>query len=367
MRTLRACFVMAFAIVLAPSLTFAQTRVLTRADSLAREAMLYMDGNLPQSAITAWDMALKEVPGYVPFLYEKAVALVMAERHREAIELIEPIHRDTLLRDRGYQLLGNCYDILEDTSSARRYYQDGIKAFPTSGRLHFEIGQLFYRNNDRDKAQSWWLAGTRAEPSFATNYYWLAKFFSETRERIWSAFYGELFLNIERNSPRTREISKLVFDMWNLSMRVGDSTDPMRFCSDEAREVPDPRGGNMMSFLEAFEFTMAQAAQTLLTKDTVINRLGIEQLVDLRYRFMRGWISSGKDTTYPNELLSWNAWLLKQGRLKDYLWWLYAYGDKREMNLYFRKNADRYDTFLVWFAENSLLFDKPKCVGLGCP
>ncbi|MFN9150421.1 MAG: hypothetical protein ACK6C4_03530, partial [Bacteroidota bacterium] len=89
MRTLRACFVMAFAIVLAPSLTFAQTRVLTRADSLAREAMLYMDGNLPQSAITAWDMALKEVPGYVPFLYEKAVALVMAERHREAIELIE--------------------------------------------------------------------------------------------------------------------------------------------------------------------------------------------------------------------------------------------------------------------------------------
>jgi tetratricopeptide (TPR) repeat protein len=359
--------VMACAIVLAPSLTLSQTRPMTRADSLAREAMRYMDGNLPQSAITAWDTALKEVPGYVPFLYEKAVALVMAERHREAIDLLEPIYRDSLLRDRGYQLLGNCHDILEDTASARRYYEDGIKAFPTSGRLHFEIGQLYYRNNDRDKAQKWWMAGTRAEPSFATNYYWLAKFYSETRERIWSAFYGELFLNIERNSPRTREISKLVFEMWNLSMRVGDSTDPMRFCSDEAREVPDRRGGNMMSFLESFEFTMAQSAQTLLTKDTVLTRLSIEQLVDLRYRFMRGWASSGKDTTYPNDLLSWNSWMLKQGRFKDYLWWLFAYGDSREMNIYFRKNADRYDTFLVWFAENSLHFDTPKCVGLGCP
>lgn len=338
-----------------------------RADSLSREAIKAMDANLPQSALDLWNKALQEVPGYVPFLYEKSVTLVMADRQAEAIDVLLPIYRDTVLRDRGYQLLGNCYDVLQDTANARLYYEEGIKRYPGSGRLHFEIGQLYYRNNNRAEANTWWLRGTRSEPMFATNYYWLAKSYSETRERIWSAFYGELFLNLERSSARTREISKLVYDMWNLSMRIGDSTDPMRFCSDETLEAPDKRGGGMMSFPEAFEFTIATSAQTMFKTDTIISRLSIEQLVDLRYRFLRGWISAGYDSTYTNDVLRWNAWLLKQARLKDYLWWLYSYGNQAEMNRYFRKNEDRYDTFLVWFSDNGLAFDHPMCVGLGCP
>jgi tetratricopeptide (TPR) repeat protein len=357
----------AFVAMLAPCMVVAQNGASRRADSLSREAMKYMDSNLPQTALELWNKALAEVPGYVPFLYEKAVTLVMAERQAEAITILDPIYRDTMLRDRGYQLIGNCYDILQDTGKARRLYEEGVQRYPASGRLHFEIGQLYYRANDRPLAQMWWLQGTRNEPAFATNYYWLAKFFSETRERIWSAFYGELFLNLERNTTRTREISKLVFDMWNLSMRIGDTTDPMRFCSDETLEIPDKRGGGMMSFPEAFEFTMATSAQTLFKTDTVIKSLSIEQLVDLRYRFMRGWLSAGYDSTYTNDVLRWNAWLLRQARFKEYLWWLYSYGNPREMNQYFRKNEDRYDSFLVWFSENGLAFDQPLCIGLGCP
>lgn len=367
MRRTASFIFIAVGVMMAPCLSQAQDGTSPRADSLSREAMKYMDSNLPQTALDLWNKALLEVPGYVPFLYEKAVTLVMAERQSEAITILEPIYRDTMLRDRGYQLIGNCYDILQDTGKARRLYEEGVQRYPASGRLHFEIGQLFYRANDRPMAQQWWLQGTRNEPGFATNYYWLAKFFSETRERIWSALYGELFLNLERNTTRTREISKLVFDMWNLSMRIGDSTDPMRFCSDETLEIPDERGGGMMSFPEAFEFTMATSAQTLFKTDTVIKRLSIEQLVDLRYRFMRGWISARYDSTYTNDVLRWNAWLLRQARFKEYLWWLYSYGNPREMNQYFRKNDDRYDGFLVWFSENGLAFDHPLCVGLGCP
>ncbi len=367
MKYLQLLIGIALTAVLAPYKATAQDGSSPRADSLSREAMKYMDSNLPQTALELWNKALAEVPGYIPFLYEKAVTLVMAERQAEAIAVLEPIYRDTMLRDRGYQLIGNCYDILQDTAKARHYYQEGVERYASSGRLHFEIGQLYYRVNDRAMAQKWWMQGTRSEPGFASNYYWLAKFFSETRERIWAAFYGELFLNIERNTARTREISKLVFDMWNLSMRIGDTTDPMRFCSDETLEIPDKRGGGIMSFPEAFEFTMATSAQTLFQTDTVINRLSIEQLVDLRYRFMRGWLSAGYDSTYTNDVLRWNARLLRQARFKEYLWWLYSYGSPREMNQYFRKNEDRYDGFLVWFSENGLAFDHPLCVGLGCP
>ncbi|MBK9183712.1 MAG: hypothetical protein IPM83_11475 [Ignavibacteria bacterium] len=53
--------------------------------------------------------------------------------------------------------------------------------------------------------------------------------------------------------------------------------------------------------------------------------------------------------------------------MKEYLWWLYGYGDKQEMQRHYKQNADRYDTFLVWFSENGMSFEKPLCLGLGCP
>jgi tetratricopeptide (TPR) repeat protein len=340
--------------------------VARRADSAAKKAVEMMDNNLPESALEVWDVAIKLVPYYVPYKYEKAVCYVMAKKYQDAKDVLKGIYTDRTLGDRGYQLLGNCYDFLEDTAASFAVYSDGLIANPKSGRLHFEIGQRKYLQKDRKGAHEFWLKGTRAEPRYATNYYWLARSYSETRDRLWSALFGEAFLNLERNTQRTREISKLVYDMWNLSMRLGDTLDPINFCTEETLEVPDKRGPDVMNFPTAFEFTVAQASQPFIIKDSVIKGLSIEKLVDLRYRFTRAWISSGNDSLHTNDLLRWSMYLQKQGRLKEYLWWLYSYGDIREMNAYFKKNEERYDVFLVWFGENQLSFDKPLCLGLGC-
>lgn len=325
-----------------------------------------MDNNLPESALVQWDIAIGLVPHFTPYRYEKSVCLVMAKKYQDAIELLKPIYRDKTLFDRGYQLLGNCYDFVEDTAASMNIYREGNVAFPESGRLNFEIGQRYYLQKNRKLAHEYWLKGTRGEPRYATNYYWLAKSFSETQDRLWSVLYSEVFLNLERNTQRTREISKLAFDMWNVSMRIGDTLDPINFCTDATLEIPDQRGPNVMNFPTAFEFTVAQATQPFIKPDTVLKALSIEKLIDLRYRFTRAWVTSGNDSLHVNDLLRWNIYLQKQGRLKEYLWWLYSYGDVREMNAYFKKNEERYDIFLVWFGENQLAFDKPLCLGLEC-
>jgi len=338
-----------------------------KADSAAKRAVELMDNNLPESAIEKWNEAINLVPNYTPYKYEMAVCYVMAKKHTEAIEILKTIYTSTQLGDRGYQLLGNCYDFLEDTAASRKMYEEGVQAHPNSGRLHFELGQRAYLEKNRAQAHQYWLKGTQAEPRYATNYYWLARSNSETRDRLWAALYGEAFLNLERNTQRTREISKLVFDMWNLSIRIGDTLDPINFCTEATLEVPDKRGPDVMNFATAFEFTVAQATQPFIIKDSVITALSIEKMVDLRYRFTRAWVTSGNDTLHVNDLLRWNSYLQKQGRIKEYLWWLYSYGDPREMNAYFRKNEERYDIFLVWFGENQLAFERPLCIGLGCP
>jgi tetratricopeptide (TPR) repeat protein len=343
-----------------------QTTQPLRADEEAGKALDFMDRNMPEAAIAAWDKALTFMPGYVPYMYEKTVCLVMAKRYPDALALLEPVHRDTSLGERGYQLLGNIHDLLQDTTSSRKAYREGLERFPRSGRLHFEMGQQYYVAFDRNKAHEWWLNGTRVEPTYAKNYYWLARSYSETKDKIWGAFYAEAFLNLERNTIRTKEMSELVFAIWNASMRLGDTIDPINFCSDELLEEPSPFGPSKMSFPVAFEFTMGLAGQVLTPKDSVVTRLTISQLVDLRYRFTRAWSSAGHDTTYRNDILRYNIFLQKEGRLKEYLWWLYSYGDKVEMNRYFRKNEERYDTFLVWFSEHGLDMSQPLCVGLGC-
>jgi len=338
-----------------------------RADSAAKKAVEMMDNNLPESALQKWDEAIALVPTYAPYKYEKAVCLVMGKKHAEAAEVLKPIYKDRQLGDRGFQLLGNCYDFLEDTAASRRLYEEGIAAYPESGRLHFELGQRYYLDKNREMAHKYWLQGTRAEPKYPTNYFWLAKSYSETRDRLWAAMYAEAFLNLERNSQRTREMSKLVFDMWVLSLRIGDTLDPINFCTDATLEEPDRRGPNVMNFPTAFEFTVAQATQPFIIKDSVITSLTVEKLVDLRYRFTRAWATSGNDSLHVNDIIRWNMYLQKQGRLKEYLWWLNSYGNVREMNDYFRKNEDRYETFLAWYSDNQLPFDKPLCIGLGCP
>ena len=357
----------AFVLILGCAVPVFSQRDPVKADEEAGKAIEYMDANLPENAIEAWDRALKYMPNYTPYLYEKAVSLVMAKRYLDALTILQPIYTDTSLKERGYQLMGNCHDFMQDTASSRAVYRAGLAAYPKSGRLHFEMGQQYYVAYDRALANVWWLKGTQVEPSFPTNYYWLARSYSETRDLIWAVFYGEAFLNLERNTPRTRDMSRLLYETWNRSMKLGDSNDPINFCSDSVLDVPSPLGAQQMSFPVAFEYNIALAAQPFIPKDSILPRLSIEKLIDLRYKFMRAWSQAGYDKTYPNDILSWNKRLQEQGRFKEYLWWLYGYGDKQEMQRHYKQNADRYDTFLVWFSENGMSFEKPLCLGLGCP
>lgn len=332
----------------------------------AQRAVDLMDRNQPAAAISSWERALTFAPDSVAYRYEYALANVMAKRYDSAAAILLPIYRMPQLLDRGYQLLGNCYDLQNDSSRSLPYYREGLKAFPTSGRLHYEMGAAALIDGNPAAATDWWARGTRAEPVFATNYYWLARTQSSTRDRIWGILYGEAFLNLERNTERTREISKLVFDTWNASMLLGDTADPINFCSDTLLEKPSLKGPSTMTFPVAFEYTVATSAEPLIPKEGVSKRLTVAQLVDLRMRMTKAWDKAGYDTLFPNDVLSWNVRYLKAGWLKEYLWWLYSYGDKREMNEYFKANEDRYDNFLGWFGKNSPSFRAPLCIDLRC-
>ncbi len=361
--------VLVFVLVIACFCIAPRVEAQTDADSVqiyAQRAVDMMDRNQPEAAITAWQRALTLFPDNFAFRYEYALANVMAKRYDSAIVILTPIYRNPQLLDRGFQLLGNCYDLKNDSSRSLPYYREGLQAYPKSGRLHYEMGAAALIDGNPASAVDWWAQGTRAEPAFATNYYWLARTQSGTRDRIWGVLYGEAFLNLERNTQRTREISKLVFDTWNASFMLGDTTDPINFCSDSLLEKPSPKGPTAMSFPVAFEYTAATSAAHLTPDQGIARRLTVAQLVDVRVRMTKAWEKAGYDKLYPNDVLSWNVRYLNAARLKEYLWWVFSYGDKREMNEYFKANEEKYDTFLAWFGQNSPSFTEPLCLDLRC-
>ena len=332
-----------------------------------RKAVDLMDRNLPDEAIKYWDKAITAMPDFTPYRYERALCHVMAKRYEAAIGALTPIYMDTNLFDRGYQLLGNCYDYLEDTARSREIYEAGLAAWPMSGRLHYELGAASYLKEDVSAALDWWVKGTKVEPSFATNYFWICKGLATTKEKLWSVLYGELFLNLEPNTERTREISKLLYTTWNAAMSLGHPDDPINFCSEETLNEPSPYGPATMNFATAFEFTVATSSQMFIPKEGIKDRLSIKELVDTRVTFIRGWLSGGWDKKYPNDLLAFHATLLEDGWLDEYFWWLYGHGDIDEMRRHYQQQTNRYDTFLAYFGTSpGIDFSTPLCVGIGC-
>jgi tetratricopeptide (TPR) repeat protein len=333
--------------------------------AVVNRAVELMDRNLADEAIKRWDSALAMRPDYVLYKYERAICMVMGKRYSQAVEALKPMYRDSMLYDRAYQLLGNSYDYLDDSTASLKIYSEGLSRYPMSGRLHYEMGAAAFIRGQLDTALRWWVKGTRVEPSFATNYYWIAKTSAKTRNRIWTVFFGEAFINIETNSQRTKEIGEMLFDAWNASMSLG-SDDPINFCSDQLLEEPSPFGPDVLNFPTAFEFTIAQSSQHYFPDSGVRKQLTVEQLVDVRMRFIKGWIGAGYNKKYPNDLLEWNAKLQDAGWLREYLWWVLGHGNLEEMRKYFEKNEARYDTFFGWLTNNHFPVDHPLCLGLHC-
>jgi tetratricopeptide (TPR) repeat protein len=353
---------------LAGTMVYAQNLDTAKIEKSVKKAVEMMDRNLPDEAIRLWDEVIALHPTFVPYKYERAICLMMKDNYQAAIEALQPIYKDTMLFDRGYQLIGNCHDFLEDTAKARVYYREGMQRYPESGRLHLEMGNSAYLDANPGSALDWWIKGTRVESGFATNYYQICKNFANSPYRFWALLYGELFLNLEAATDRTKEISELLFATWQAGIKPG-ADDPINLASDALLTEPSALGPSEMNFPTAFEFTVATSVASLPkpTKEQEGKGLTVSQMVEVRTKFIRGWEQAGYLKKYPNDLLSYQAEILKAGWISEYFWWLSSYGDIEQMKAYYRGNEHKYDTFLGWFGQHSLDFSQPLCVGYHCP
>jgi len=356
-------FILVLAALLTTGIVAAQPAT-TPLQKAMQSAIANMDLDRPDQAIENWNTVIELDPTKIEYKYERIICYVMKKDYVKALEQLTPIYKDTALLDRGYQLMGNIHDLLGDSTVSIPFYKEGLLAYPQSGRLHYEMGATALIERRMDDAILWWVKGTKAEPRFPTNYYWVAKVNADTKNKIWTLIYGEAFMNLERGTKRTKEISKLIFEAWNAGLAFGDSTDPINLASEDLLEAPGPSGPTSMSFPMAFEYMTAVTGQYLIPKVGMLKRLTMAQLVELQVKVTQAWMAKGYDTVYTNDILLWHKSLAESGHLHEYLYWVISFGDYREMNIWFRSNEKKYDLFLHWFDTNSLPRDRAWRLGL---
>jgi tetratricopeptide (TPR) repeat protein len=322
-----------------------------QSDELLNEAIALMDQGKIDESLKLLQQARDLDPEYINISYEMAFAYQMKEDYDKCIEIARPLIKHPDAFDQVYQMIGNAYDLKGDKAKAIKYYDKGLKKFPNSGRLYLEKGLVTASQGDWGRALNIWEQGIDADPTHSSNYYYASQVLAQTEEKIWAVYYGEVFMNLEPNTGRTAEISKLLFDTYTVCLPIKDDKWGLAF----SRKATNITIGSLKDLKFSFE-TVHNLAMEQGYKD-VPPIFGMENFIKIRKQFLEKW-NEDYASRYPNLIFDYHNYLIKSNMFEAYIYWLLKDGAEDEFENWRSANQEVYSNFVAWVNENKMLFTK---------
>jgi tetratricopeptide (TPR) repeat protein len=315
--------------------------------NIAKQAIELMDNGEYDKSIKLLEESAKIDPTNYLYPYEIGYALILKEKYKKAAEYFENVIKMEGINDQCYQMLGNAYSLGGDKEKAIEAYNRGLEVYPNSGRLYLEIGNV--HQDDWNKALEYYEQGVRVDPTFSSNYYWLTKIFCNSTEEMWGMLYGEMFMNIERGSKRTEEISQLLFDTYKSEIKfTSDTSMTVSFCQNHTIYADNKK--TELPFSLIYE-------PGLIFAISISDSITIQSLNKIRLEFINFYFDKKFNKSHPNIVFDWHKKLIKDEKFECYNYWLLMQGAPDEFNAWYEKNKERFDNFLNWFSENPMLID----------
>lgn len=296
MRNLLFCFLIT--VFICPSV--AQTNK-ERSVEFARKGIKLVDQKKYAEGIATLRLGAALDPENPLFNYEIAAAFYLQAQYDSVVTVLEPVLSKPDVNDQFYQVLGNAWDMKKMPEKAMQTYQAGLARFPGSGILYLECGILMLAADSIKKAIGFWESGVKADPGISSNYYYLAKILAASDDKQWALLYGEVFMNIERNSKRSEEMSRLMYETY-------------------------------FSFLQ--------------------------KPVDIMSAVMAGDNTAGALNDTTNILTSFHHQLRSNGHYEAYIHWMLMKGDEDGFTAWFNRNTEKYKAFVAWFSKNPMKISK---------
>lgn len=323
---------------------FAQT---DRVQELIQEGITLMDNGELDASIAKLQEARKLDPKNNLVLYEIGLAHYLKADYQKALEITAPLVKGKKAFDQAFQLRGNSYDMLGDPTKAIKTYEEGLKKFPNSGPLYLEAGVVLLKTNTPDKALTYFEKGIEMAPRHPSNYYWAAKLFLDSDEEVWGMLYGEIFRNLEPNSARSSEISKLLYDTYKSEIKfISDTTASVSFSKSNVMGFNSKTSSFNLPFgTMSYEMTMAVSVAGK-------KQIDLPSLHQIRTSFVENFYGNDINKRFDNLLFQWHQTLQDAGHFEAYNYWLLSAGDEETFNTWVEQHEQQFQAFADWYTQD---------------
>ncbi|MFM7007092.1 MAG: tetratricopeptide repeat protein [Flavobacteriales bacterium] len=304
------------------------------------EAIEAMDaGNFSQSRVILEEVLQKDSTNYDAW-YEYAYSYYLQKDYNKALEIMQSQTKNAQATDQLWQMIGNSLDIIGKPEEALAAYAQGLERFPNSGRLYVESGNIFLIQNKIDEAIPYYEKGIEMAPEYPSNYYRLARIYCNSENEIWGVLYGEIFMNLERNTQRTREISALLYQTYQKALSYEKGQWLISFAKDASPFTID------------FEMAigLAAAAYGIDNKKPSIN---VASLTAIRKALLKTLSEQDKVKdmvlfTFWQQIDDMNFW-------DAYNYWVFAQAPNDQFEKWRKNNTSDFSYFVKWYNPNPIV------------
>jgi hypothetical protein len=183
--------------------------------------------------------------------------------------------------------------------------------------------------------------GIALDPTYPSNYYRVSKLYLKSNDKLSGLIYGEIFLNLERTTSRSQEISELLYEGYKKSITIESKViKRIDFCKaviDAQKFEKDKKYPLCMIFGKSF---------ILATLNH--NEFNFENLITMRNEFVKEYFKQDyKD--YPNVLFSYFKKMEDNKVLNAYNHYIFQISNEQAFNTWQTNNQVEYDRFVDWY------------------
>lgn len=303
-----------------------------------RQGLAALDSSDLVSAMKFFKAAQQADTANITYKYQIATVHFLKKDFKQSLRILQPLfsHRD--VSPNMIRLAANNYDNLGQQDKAIEFYQKGIELSPNDGKFYHDLGNIYMMRKQKDLAAEYFEKGIEMDSKFTANYYWASKSLLSAGNYWWGLLYGEIFLNLERNSARTYEISKLLHDNYTQISKVGQ--DSLLRLQVNAQK---------------WETKFEQNCQDIWTKTaTKPQPTSIATLCELRRVFLRNYLQVFPNKAQQYPLMSFWKEIEDDDYWEIYNYWLFNQGNEPEFEGFMEKNGVAFGRFVTWFVQHPL-------------
>ena len=313
-------------------------------------AIRLMDNGQVDKAIQIIQDLDKMYPDNYDVLYELGYAYDLKKDYDSLLKLCKRLKKHPRANFQIYQMMGNTLDYMGKRKEAIKAYQEGLKRFPDAGLLYVEQAIISEHEQDYDKAVALYEQAIEVEPTLASPYYHLAKLFAMSTEPVWGIIYGEAARLLTLGTPRSQEMSKLVYDLYKENIHIGADGDTIHTTLTKENTV------NISADTSIVRIPLPIAYEVEMLKSIAPRHprgIDLTTLCEIRKNFIEQFY---KDLNgyYDVSILDYQRRVLNSGHWEAYNMWLLQEGDPDGFDQWTSEDSSsaKLKAFAQWYSKN---------------